>query len=145
MLPRPDPAFVVAETGFRVFLCVVSSKVKTSKTPKNAPGGVFKAWFSSFSSCTVAKHLNQVFHAQNVFYSTSKKTAIFHPLKPPAGPDWCWLCGEGIVIAGPYPRHYDRRNPPTALATQIFRARTVTRISTFIDHPVSALCIFLEI
>lgn len=53
------------------------------------------------------------------FLPHSENTAAFHPLKPPTGPDWCWLCGEGIVIAGPYPRHYDRRNPPTALATQI--------------------------
>ena len=32
----------------------------------------------------------------------------------------CWLCGEKIFINGPFPRHYDRRNPTSSCAGMQF-------------------------
>eukprot|EP00668_Euglena_longa_P012151 GGOE01014582.1.p1 GENE.GGOE01014582.1~~GGOE01014582.1.p1 ORF type:complete len:454 (+),score=112.26 GGOE01014582.1:80-1363(+) len=51
---------------------------------------------------------------------TYKYTGCNHMKCPQCGQDWCWLCGESIVITGPYPRHYDRRNPTSACAGKQF-------------------------
>jgi len=51
---------------------------------------------------------------------TYKYTGCNHMKCSQCSQDWCWLCGEGIVIAGPYPRHYDRRNPTSSCAGRQF-------------------------
>eukprot|EP00667_Euglena_gracilis_P010778 EG_transcript_10981 len=53
---------------------------------------------------------------------TYKYTGCNHMKCPQCAQDWCWLCGESIHISGPYPRHYDRRNPTSSCAGKQFTA-----------------------